>query len=174
MNASTVNIDIDQLTMLLLEALEAELGAIAVYDAAVRCAVHADLRSEWTECLMQAESHRDDLQRALLDAGVDPDQAVPGRAVVAQVSHALLQSIEAELEQGRSDAAQNVALECARLMKRRDRIDWELLAMAVDAVSDEEFADDSADVPVPYFEEVLPFVSPAARPTASNETAAAA
>jgi hypothetical protein len=168
----------DPLDTMLLEALEAELGAVAVYDAAVRCAIKAELRSEWTECLIQAESRRDDLLHALRNSGVDSGQAVAGREVIAQVSLALLQSIESRIEQGDRADAQDMALECARLMKRRDRIDWQLLAMAVDAVSDEEVEDEgvfeTAAQPAPQLETMTPYSSAARQTRASNEAAVAA
>ena len=58
----------DQVTELLYEALETELGGVDVYKTALRCAVHDKLKKEWQEYLEQTQNHVR-IVRGVFDAG---------------------------------------------------------------------------------------------------------
>ena len=47
----------EQLTELLYEALETEMGGVQVYETALRCVVNEDLKEEWENYLEQTQNH---------------------------------------------------------------------------------------------------------------------
>src|SRR5512145_3325791 len=73
--------DMEQVNMLLYEALETEQGGILVYRAAIASAINPDLKQEWTEYLEQPENHERVLLELFETLGLDPDAQTPGRAV---------------------------------------------------------------------------------------------
>ncbi len=66
-----------QIEDLLYQALETELGGVAVYRMAILCARNADLKEEWQEYLEQTERHVE-IVRGVFDAlGIDPEASRP-------------------------------------------------------------------------------------------------
>jgi rubrerythrin len=117
----------DQLHELLYQALETEQGGIQVYQKAVRCALNADLKKEWTEYLEQTENH-ERIVRNLFEAfGLDPEEDTPGRKVVRHIGESLVKAIEMALGSGKPEAAQLVAAECVILAETKDHQNWELI-----------------------------------------------
>jgi rubrerythrin len=117
----------DQLHELLYQALETEQGGIQVYQKAVRCALNADLKKEWTEYLEQTENH-ERIVRNLFEAfGLDPEEETPGRKVVRHIGESLVKAIEMALGSGTPEAAQLVAAECVILAETKDHQNWELI-----------------------------------------------
>jgi rubrerythrin len=117
----------DQLHELLYQALETEQGGIQVYQKAVRCALNADLKKEWTEYLEQTENH-ERIVRNLFEAfGLDPEEDTPGRKVVRHIGESLVKAIEMALGSGTPEAAQLVAAECVILAETKDHQNWELI-----------------------------------------------
>jgi rubrerythrin len=112
---------------LLYQALETEQGGIKVYETALRCVQHDDLKKEWEEYLEQTQRH-EEVVRELFEAfGLDPDQETPGRDVVRHMGQSLVQAMELALEGGPGEAAQIVAAECVVLAETKDHLNWELL-----------------------------------------------
>lgn len=72
----------EQIHDLLYQALETELGGELVYTAALDCTVDADLRKEWQGYLDETKTHQRVLLTVFEELGLDPDAAVPSRAVV--------------------------------------------------------------------------------------------
>lgn len=116
-----------QMTELLLQALETELGGVQIYQTAIRCAQNDDLRKEWEEYLEQTEHHVEVVQAALAELGVDAEQETPGRDVVRHIGESLVRAMEMALEAGDPAAAQLVACECVVLAETKDHLNWELI-----------------------------------------------
>ena len=117
----------DQVTELLYEALETELGGVDVYKTALRCAVHDKLKKEWQEYLEQTQNHVR-IVRGVFDAwGLDPEAETPGRQVVRHIGKSLVKAMEMALSAGKPEAAQLVATECVVSAETKDHLNWELI-----------------------------------------------
>jgi hypothetical protein len=112
---------------LLLQSLEHEHGAVAVYQAALRCAVDEALREEWEQYLAETRSHIDVLAELCDACRVDVEKDTVGRTAVRAIGAALVASIERALADGDADAAQLVACECVMLVESKDHLNWGLL-----------------------------------------------
>jgi rubrerythrin len=117
----------DQLHELLYQALETEQGGIQVYQKAVRCALNADLKKEWTEYLEQTENHERIVRNLFAAFGLDPEEDTPGRKVVRHIGESLVKAIEMALGSGTPEAVQLVAAECVILAETKDHQNWELI-----------------------------------------------
>jgi rubrerythrin len=111
---------------LLYQALETEIGGVAVYRMAVLCAENGDLRQEWQRYLDQTERHVEIVRRVLEDLGLDPHATTPGRSIVRDKGHALLSAMRKALKDA-PDAAQVVAAECVIDAETKDHQNWELI-----------------------------------------------
>ena len=67
-----------QLTELLLQSLEHERGGIQVYMTALKCAVNADLKKEWSEYLEQTRNHERILIQVCQRLKIDPEAPSDG------------------------------------------------------------------------------------------------
>ena len=127
-----------QLNELLLQSLEHEKGGVMVYEAALKCAVNADLREEWQKYLEQTRDHVRVLTEVCRRLSLDPDQDTPGKKVVRHVGSALVQAVEMALGAGNADAAQLVACECVVLAETKDHLNWELIGKCAETLKGEE------------------------------------
>jgi rubrerythrin len=119
-----------QLDELLFQALETEIGGIAVYETALKCAVNEELRTEWEEYLEQTRHHEQVLLRLFEELGLDSSHTTPGRAVVRHIGESLVAAMNQAQSSGTSEAAQLVAGECVVYAETKDHLDWELLRSA--------------------------------------------
>jgi rubrerythrin len=117
----------ERLKNLLYEALETEQGGIKVYETAIRCAVHKDLRKEWTEYLKQTRNHEKIVRQVCERLELDPEAETPGRKVIRHIGQALVKAMEMALSAGKPEAAQLVAAECVVEAETKDHLNWELL-----------------------------------------------
>jgi rubrerythrin len=121
-------LDMQQLKELLLQSLEHERAGVDVYEAAIRCAISADLKQQWSQYLKQTRSHVQILEGVLRKLEVDVEQQSPGRAIVRGLGSALVAAMEqAKTAGGNPAAAQIVACECIVLAETKDHLNWELL-----------------------------------------------
>ena len=127
-----------QLKDLLLQSLEHEMGGVKIYEAAVRCAMNADLQKEWREYLEQTRRHVEVLTDVCGSLGVDPAEQTPGRPIVRAIGAALLEAIETASQGGNPAAAQIVAAECVVLAETKDHLDWELLGKCADKLQGDQ------------------------------------
>ena len=116
-----------QVEELLLQSLEHELGGVKVYTTAIECAVHAELREEWTKYLAQTKDHVRKLEAVCQGLGIDASKETPGRAVVRVVGGALVEAMNLAKNAGNPDAAEIVACESVVLAETKDHADWELI-----------------------------------------------
>jgi rubrerythrin len=120
----------EQLTELLYQALETELGGVEVYETALKCAVNPELKDEWEEYLDQTRNHVE-IVRGLMNAlGLDPEKDTPGRKVVRHIGEALVISMQMALNAGDPAGAQLVAAESVVLAETKDHLNWELIGEA--------------------------------------------
>ena len=117
----------DQVAELLYQALETEKGGIQVYEMALKCALHADLKREWEEYLEQTRNHERIVLETIETLGLASDEQSPGRLVVRHIGESLVAAMQMALDSGSPEAAQLVACECVVLAETKDHLNWELL-----------------------------------------------
>jgi rubrerythrin len=121
-----------QLHELLYQALETEKGGILVYETALRCVQHDQLREEWEEYLEQTRNHERVVLTLFETFELDPETETPGRQVVRHIGESLVQAMEMALQAGPPEAAQLVAAECVVQAETKDHLNWELLAQVAE------------------------------------------
>ncbi len=126
-----------QLDELLYEALETERGGVKVYETAVRCAVHSELREEWGKYLEQTREHERILLETFERIGLDPVKETPGRQVVRHIGESLVKAMEMALAAGVPEMAQAVAAECVVHAETKDHMNWELIGLALKAAEED-------------------------------------
>ena len=75
----------DQLTELLYQGLETELGGTQVYETALRCVQNDELKEEWEKYLEQTKTHVEIVRGLFETFGLDPETMTPGRVVVRHI-----------------------------------------------------------------------------------------
>jgi hypothetical protein len=116
-----------QLHELLHQALETELGGIAVCEEAIRSARNESLRAEWQRYLDQTHRHRTILLELMDEIGVDPSMPTPSRRAVAHLGRSLAQTIRMAREQDDIAVAERTAAECVVLAETKDHLNWTLI-----------------------------------------------
>jgi hypothetical protein len=128
----------EQIAELLYQALETEEGGVKIYETALKCAQHEDLREEWEEYLEQTREHVEIVREAMEAFGLDPSVETPGRLVVRHIGGSLVQAMQMALDSGLPDAAQLVATECVVLAETKDHHNWELIGLTADKLKGDE------------------------------------
>lgn len=116
-----------QITELLYQALETEIGGLSVYETAVSCAVNEDLKKEWREYLEETRTHQRVLLTVFEQLGLDPEAKSPGRDVVRHLGESLVKAMKMAVNAGDANAAQLVATECVVLAETKDHANWSLI-----------------------------------------------
>lgn len=116
-----------QVTELLYQALETEIGGVQVYRTALRCAVDEGLHKEWEKYLSETENHVEIVNEVFDKLGLDTGTETPGREVVRHKGQALIDAMEMALSDGEPTAAQLVAAECVVDAETKDHANWELI-----------------------------------------------
>jgi rubrerythrin len=130
----------EQLTELLYQALETEVGGVQVYTTAIGCAINDDLKDEWEKYLEQTQNHVDIMEEVLTNLGLDPGAETPGRKVVRHIGESLVKAMELASQTGDPAAAQLVAAECVVHAETKDHMNWELMAEVAKKLSGEDAA----------------------------------
>lgn len=125
--ARKIEYNTDQVQELLLQALETERGGIKIYENAIKSAVNDDLKKEWQEYLEETRTHEKVLLNVFSELGMDPEQASPGRAVVAHQGEALVAAIQMARKNADATGAELVAGECVVLAETKDHMNWHLI-----------------------------------------------
>jgi hypothetical protein len=125
-----------QVEELILQSLEHELGGVKVYEAAVSCALNADLKSEWQKYLKETQTHVVALTDVCSALGIDASRDTPGRQVVRHLGGALVEAMNLARAAGDAAAAQLVACECVVLAETKDHLDWQLLGKCAEYSED--------------------------------------
>ncbi|MEP7341329.1 MAG: hypothetical protein ABI977_26600 [Acidobacteriota bacterium] len=116
-----------QLTELLLQSLETELGGVQIYQTALRCVINEDLKEEWEKYLVQTTHHVEVMQDVFEKLGLAPAQESPGRKVVRHIGESLVKAMEMALTSAPPEAAELVACECVVFAETKDHANWELM-----------------------------------------------
>jgi ferritin-like metal-binding protein YciE len=117
----------ENVTELLLQALETEQGGVKVYETAVQCAINPELRKEWEEYLGHTREHVEHLLEVFQELGIDPAMETPGRLIARHIGESLVEAMQMARDAGLPEAAQIVAAECVVHAETKDHLDWELL-----------------------------------------------
>jgi rubrerythrin len=118
----------EQVTELLYQALETEMGGVKIYETALKCAVNPDLKKEWEEYHEQTENHLQIVLEVMEKLGIDPEKQTPGREVVRLIGESLVEAMETALQNApQPEAAELVACECVVLAETKDHLNWELI-----------------------------------------------
>ncbi len=115
-----------QVTNLLYEALETELGGEQIYTSAVQCAKNPDLKEEWEKYLEETKHHQEVLLKTFDALALEPNRETPGRKIVRTNAEALLAMMKMAQKEA-PDAAEIVAAECVTLAETKDHLNWELI-----------------------------------------------
>jgi hypothetical protein len=115
-----------QIEELLYQALETEIGGLAVYETAVSCAVNEDLKKEWLGYLEETRTHRRVLLTVFEQLRLDPQ------------AQALVKAMKMAISAGDPDAAQLVATECVVLAETKDHANWSLIGVIAEQHSGDE------------------------------------
>ncbi|CAN5565355.1 hypothetical protein BH20CHL7_BH20CHL7_04620 [soil metagenome] len=130
----------EQVTELLYQALETEIGGQKVYEAAIGCAVNSDLQEEWGKYLVETRGHERILRETFGRIGLDPEVETPGRAVIRFKGQALIKSMEMALKEAGPAAAQLVAAEGVVEAETKDHQNWELIGKVAEQLDGERAA----------------------------------
>jgi hypothetical protein len=128
----------DQVKELLLQALETEIGGVAVYEMALQCTVNRELHKEWTDYLAQTRHHVEIVTNLLPVFECDPLQESPGRKVVRHIGTALVEAMRMALADGNAETAELVATECVSFAETKDHQNWELIAQVTKRAKGDE------------------------------------
>jgi len=127
----------EQLYELLYQTLETELGGVAIYETALRCAQKDELREEFKRYHEQTAHHVELVEELLRAFGLHPGAETPGRKVVRGLGDSLVAAMERALKAGPPNAAELVAAECVTLAEAKDQLNWELIDEVLSRVSGE-------------------------------------
>lgn len=130
----------DQITELLYQALETEIGGQLVYEAAIACAVNTELQEEWAKYLEETRGHERILRETFARIDLDPEVETPGRAVIRFKGQALITSMEMALADAGPAAAQLVAAEGVVEAETKDHQNWELIGKVAKELDGERAA----------------------------------
>jgi rubrerythrin len=117
-----------QVSELLYQMLETELGGVQVYTTALQCVRNDDLKGEYKRYLEQTTRHVEVVRETLQNLGLDPEQETPGRQVVRHIGESLVRAMQLAQQSAPAEAVQLVACECVVLAETKDHLNWELLS----------------------------------------------
>jgi hypothetical protein len=125
----------EQLTELVLQSLEHEVGGVQVYETALECAVNHDLREEWQEYRDQTRKHVQILKDVCEKLEIDAERPTPGREIIRGLGRALVDAMQKARAGGDAEAAQLVACECVVIAETKDHLDWELIGKCAEKLT---------------------------------------
>jgi hypothetical protein len=135
MPTRSVGADKAKVVDLLCQALQCELSAVLVYEAAIRSAQASALRSHWVANLAGARDRASILGDACVALGIAADQDTPGRAAVRRMQEAAVESMEDSRVDAPLDAAQLVAADCVVAIEAQTEAAWRLIRILAKALS---------------------------------------
>jgi len=127
--SATVNQE--QLTDLIYQALETEMGGVEIYETALECVRNKDLKEEFAKYHKETERHVQLVRGICEDLALDPDEETPGRLIVRHKGRALVDAMKQALKVGDPAAAEIVAVECVVDAETKDHANWELIGEVV-------------------------------------------
>lgn len=128
----------DQVKELVLQSLEHGRGGVSLYEAALECAVNAELQEEWQRYLEETKSHVATLEGVCKALDIAAQEQTPGRAVVHHLGGALVQAVRMAHSGASQQAAQLLAAECIVLAATKAHLDWQLLGQCSELLPPEQ------------------------------------
>jgi hypothetical protein len=114
---------------LIYQLLETELGGVQVYQTALKCVQHDELKEEFQKYLTETQKHVEIARNLLETLGYDPDQEVPARLPCRVIAQSLVKAMETALKGGSPEEAQLTATECVVHAETKDHMSWELIGV---------------------------------------------
>lgn len=130
--AKKVALNEKEMTDLLCQALETEIGGVQIYEKALECVINEELKEEFQEYLEQTREHVAILRGVFEKFGLDENLMTPGRKVVKHIGASLVKAMELAQSSGEAEAAQIVACEAVMLAETKDHANWELMGLMVE------------------------------------------
>jgi rubrerythrin len=121
----------EQVTELIYQALETELGGVEVYATALECVQNEDLKEEFEKYHEQTQRHVELMREVCQTLALDTDEETPGRLVVRRKAEALVESMKEALKVGNREAAEIVAVEAVVDAETKDHANWQLIGEIV-------------------------------------------
>ena len=112
---------------LILQSLEHEMGGVKIYETALKCVQHEDLKEEWERYHQETERHVQILQDVCSQMQLDAEEQSPGRKIVHDMGASFVAAMEAALGSGDQAQAECVACECVVLAEEKDHSNWQLI-----------------------------------------------
>ena len=112
---------------LILQSLEHEMGGVKIYETALKCVQHEDLKEEWERYHQETERHVQILQDVCSQMQLDAEEQSPGRKIVHDMGASFVAAMEAALGSGDQAQAECVACECVVLAEEKDHSNWRLI-----------------------------------------------
>lgn len=118
-----------QVENFLYEALETEIGGVQVYEKAIQCVEHPDLRKEWQRYHEQTKRHVQIVQDVCKRLGLEANRETPGRQMVRNLGEALVKNMDIALKSGDRRKAQIAAAEAVLHAESKDHMNWQLIGL---------------------------------------------
>jgi rubrerythrin len=127
----TATLNQEQLTDLIYQALETEMGGVLVYETALECVQNEDLKEEFEKYHEETERHVKLMREVCETLSLDTDEETPGRLIVRHKAEGLVEAMKQALKAGSPAAAEIVAVECVVDAETKDHANWELIGEIV-------------------------------------------
>jgi rubrerythrin len=121
----------EQVTDLIYQALETEMGGVEIYAAALECVQNVDLREEFEKYHEETQRHVELVRQVCETLSLDPDEEMPGRLIVRHKARALIESMQQAQKAGNREAAEIVAVEAVVDAETKDHANWQLIGEIV-------------------------------------------
>ena len=121
----------EQVTDLIYQALETEMGGVEIYATALECVQNDDLKEEFEKYHEETERHVELVRQVCETLSLDPDEEMPGRLIVRAKARALIDSMKQALKAGNREAAEIVAVEAVVDAETKDHANWQLIGEIV-------------------------------------------
>src|SRR5204862_4676171 len=84
----------EQVTDLIYQALETEMGGVEIYATALECVQNDDLKEEFEKYHEETQRHVELVREVCETLSLDPDEELPGRLIVRHKAKALIESMK--------------------------------------------------------------------------------
>jgi len=121
----------EELTELIYQTLETEIGGVEVYATALECVQNEDLKEEFEKYHEETKRHVEAVRGLCESLALDPGEETPGRLIVRHKGEALITAMKEALKAGNPGAAEIVAVECVVDAETKDHANWELIGEIV-------------------------------------------
>ncbi len=122
--------DSERLQDLILQSLEHKRRGAQLYEKALECGLHEDLKRDWESARKHAHEHEKILIQVCAELGIDPETPTPARAHIEETAASLVGAMQAGIEAGDPAGAQLLACDCVIVAETEAYLTWQLLGNA--------------------------------------------